>query len=309
MPKIHNVEWSLNPVSKNDRFMLDLSWELTSQLQRMVRQCQIFNLTGMQVTALSESGETGRDGIVGGKVRFFQPTAGRIRAIKNAFYSVWERRKESGYRSNYEYDFRVGLDAGAGYVVSDHGSGIYAGNVPIPNHAVNYARGAPYSLWLVDSSVTGTDPDYNSIFRMYNLNIPDYTKSSEAPYTGVLGWDGALGTVTAVGVGQGIDYMQHETNALVTNPFGPKAAHEELAGIPFATAISNTGYGSTVDPWAMPLHGNQFFQILNGLIEISIEDCPNDETLQLKVSCQVLGWKSYMKKRRKSRKSKRRGKK
>ena len=250
----------------------------------------------MQVTALSKAGDTGNSGLVAGKVRFFQPTAGRIRAIKNAFYSVHNRRKEAGYRSSYEYDFRIGLDAGATYVENDIASGIYAGNSPLPNHAVNYASGAAYSLWCVDSSTTGTAPDYNSCFRMYNLNIPDFDDSPEAPYTGVLGWDGALGAVTAVAAFQGIDYMQDEQNALVTNPFGPQAAHEELAGIPFATAVSDTGYGTQVDPWSMPLHGNQYFQVLNGLMEISVEDCPEEDTVQLKVACQVLGWKSYMKK-------------
>lgn len=296
MGKIHTVEFTIGPVEAGENYQLDLASQLTSQLQRMVRQCQKFRIKDIKIMGRQLSNNATVDDFqVAGQVRYLEPTFGRIKAIKNAFFAVQRNRKDQGITPSYEYDFRIGLDSGANYVETDGTQ--YGGSSPLPNQAVAYHNGTPYSLWCTNSDAVGTEIDYESVFRVYNFGIPDFDDSSETPAQ-VSGWNNegqALSSEIDVK-----DYMQNETNLLVTNPFGPRAAHEQLESMPFSVANLESAVMLSNEAWSMDLKGNDYLNCLNGLLEVRIDSTEGtltegDDIAHLRVSVQVEGWDSYMK--------------
>lgn len=304
MGKIHTVEWTLGPVSGGHNYQMDVAKQLTSQLQRMVRQCQIFKLSGLtiQVAPLLDDA-TNDDVVVTGQVRWCEPTAGRIKAIKNAFFAVHNGRKDAGIPPNYEYDFRIGLDSGAQYQVTNS-----CADGELANQAVAYHSGEPYSLWMIDTATGGTAIDYSSVFRMYNFGLPDWDDSAETPAQ-VSGWN-MEGQALAAAIDVK-DYVQYETNLLVGNPRGPKAAHEALEGVPFECSYHTGATDLSVHAWTLE-NPNDYIALLNGLLEVRVIATAGDNEGEsigfLRVSAHISGWTSYMKGRRKKR-SRRKGKK
>lgn len=297
MPKIQTVEWTIGPVSVGN-YGFDIASQLTAKLQRMVRQCQIFKIANITISPRPTTGDGERDFVCKGQVRYLEPTQGRIAAMKNAFSTIQKWRKLQGISPNYEYDFRVGLDAGATYVETSLPTGPFGGSYPLVNQAVAYHSGVPYSLWCVDTATGGVLIDYNSIFRVYNFGLPDWTSSGDA-VSQVSGWNNEAQDL-AVGIDVK-DYLQNETNMLVGNPWGPKAAHEQLESQSFTVAF-NTEEAAVADggqDFSLNLRGNQYLQFLNGLFEVRIRDVSGDDNTHtnafFQVTCDVLGWKSYMK--------------
>lgn len=112
MPKqlgqIHTVNHRLPFNDTNDPGLIDLSGELSAQLQHMVRQGNMFKVVGIDMTVTDFGGNTG--GItVSGFLDYYAPTKGRCKAYRDAFKAMANAMKSQGInmRDNKLYDFRV----------------------------------------------------------------------------------------------------------------------------------------------------------------------------------------------------------
>lgn len=306
MGKIHTVEWSLGPLVQNRKFGMDISSQLTEQLSRMIRQCQIFDIKNISIGLKRGDPSATTEINCSGQVYWMEPTASRIKAIKNAFFIVSKHRKMQGITGNWQYDFRIGQDASAGY----YSTGSYTGSYPLPNQAIAYDDGNAYSLWMITSAdFADTNENKNSVFRTYNYGLPNYDDRLEAP-TQVEGWNGSI-SAPAAGLGV-IDWMQNEASLLTTNPFGRQAASEMQQSQTFDVSSSVTTSIYEKQGWTLDLQGNEFLQFLNGLFSVSVDTYltsgGESDANYLRVTCGVSGWKPYLMGKKKSKSKKRRRK-
>lgn len=292
MGKIHTVEWSLGVLAAGRKFGLDISSQLTEQLGRMIRQCQIFDIKSVTIGLKRGDVSSTTEVSASGQVLWMEPTAARIKAIKNAFFVVTKHRKMQGVTGNWQYDFRIGQDTSAGYYTT----GSYTGGYPLPNQAIAYDDGNAYSLWMVASAdYANVNENKNSVFRTYNYGLPNYDDRLESP-TQVEGWNGSI-SAPEDGLGV-IDWMQNETSLLATNPFGRQAASELQQSQTFDVSTSVTSSIYEKQGWTIDLQGNEFLQFLNGLFSISVDTYVSSGDITdenyLRVTCGVSGWKPYL---------------
>lgn len=152
-----------------DKYLMDLSDELSRKYGRMIRQGQIFKIKSIEARLRSASQGVGlQDEVmaVSGKYIYAHPTKNRLDAWKNAFKTVQANRRllgetQSGRATSspgMNYDFRVGLAEG---YKTDTG-------VPALPHGVKYNawvqnEGMPL---LLASSWTGLGE--SGIFNVWN---------------------------------------------------------------------------------------------------------------------------------------------
>ena len=86
--QIHTLNYEFSVASAGSKEQLDLSGELSKQLQHHVRQGNYFKVVGvdMNVTELGGSGEGG--GQVTGFLDYYNPTRGRCEAYRSAFAAM-----------------------------------------------------------------------------------------------------------------------------------------------------------------------------------------------------------------------------
>ena len=290
--QIHTVNFYnvLDP-DESDSLILnyDISGELCSQLQRMVRQGNFFKLVGldMNLTAVGTLG----GGQVSGYVRYFAPTRGRCEAYRSAFDAMRNVMKLQGINmtDNEMYDFRAGFN-GKGET--------FLNGATIQNQAT---LDATNPLSLVSSSAG--EP---SVFGVHNAGVVPTSAgvSSSDLFQSGFNTMGVQATPT--------DFVFND-RALWTG--NEHTASEEWEAIPFMmswtpdTTDIATQFQFRPDPAL-------YLAVMTGQLQVFIEEINVDggaTTLELTSAVQISGWKSIMgnpdKKKRSSRGRRRKSKK
>ena len=270
--------------SKN---LLDLSGELSNQLQTMVRQGNYFKIVGIDMT-VEEQGGTGGGGSVSGELRYLAPTRGRCEAYKAAYHAVRRGMENQGIniRGNRNYDFRVPIDDIAQYA---NGADIY--NLA----TVDGTNG----LDLIGSSAASGD----GVFAVYNSNIqPSQTGTAVAFSVGF----GQPGTA----IGSATDFVLNEGQ--IFDPSMTRTASLNVESIPFQLAYAPTNVsGDDPSVWTMEWRPDPalYLAVMTGQFEVYIEEIDGDggaTDLNVHMAVHVSGWKSIMgnpdRKRRSSKK-------
>lgn len=107
--QIHTLNYRVTGIEKDtDSALLDLSGELSKQLQHQVRQGNYFKIVGIDMT-LTDQGAGDNGGQLNGYIEYYTPTRGRCKAYRDAFAAMRNAMKLQGISmtTNPNYDFRV----------------------------------------------------------------------------------------------------------------------------------------------------------------------------------------------------------
>lgn len=310
---IHTLSYNWDNVEQGDYGIIDLSADLTRKLQQMVRQGSIFKVVGIDIASLPDASGTSNEGGAAGVLRFYGPTKGRCDAWRHAFAAVSKWRKIQGVAPNYNYDFRVGFDAGIPTIQEggplkypyDSGANKY---IPTPNqawleyYADDVSEATFQGLFLTNS---GAAESQQSIFDVYNLGI-EMNDGKDAPTFGQ-GWT-PYSPFESADAKVDMDFVKNETALLVTNPNGPQYASLTRDEIGFQTSWSqDDDNGQSTVPFSFRPVSAEYMPILCGLIEMQVTDTINESDVQtLITTVYVSGWKPILqRRRRKGRKGKR----
>ncbi len=284
--QIHTVNYRAGPFSASgEKYLCDLSKELTQQIGHMVRNSTSHKLVGIDLTA-SEVGGTGPAGI-SGWIRFYAPTRGRVEAYKDAYKAVMTGLKLNGVnvKGNKIYDFRVALQDRRGYVNGDD----------FVNQAAIGGQEGLGELSLGNEDLEG---DNFSVFEVYNLDrqpvaAPASTPTFSAGYN-ILSPSGNISDFVA-NEGFYWDGMKDEANV-------------EMEMIPF-----ELNWTPTSDDTAFVLNWRPdpalYVAMMAGQFDILIDEISSNvgDELVIDVAAHIAGWKPMlghkrnMKKGRKSR--------
>ncbi len=291
--QVHTVNFQHNITSPpsggaagESNMLLDLSGELTSQLQHMVR-CggNIFKAVGIDM-ALDPQVTTGEEKYgctVNGRLFYYAPTAGRCSAMREAWSATKRAFKLQGinYRSNKNYDWRPLIASG----LSNAGDFKNAASLEV-------VSGTPQLLYIKDQSTSTT-----GIFENWNNSVSNQ-QSGAAEFS--VGWNIMQNAVEQ-------DYVLNEGAYLDAG--GRKIAKEAYEIIPFQLSYnSDTGITSSTFQWRPDpmlyqaiLAGQIILQVDNATFdEVSTDESP---VVTLRTAVYVSGWKSLMGNRRGSRAS------
>lgn len=119
--RIHTVTVGANldmddaGVPSADPWTIDLAAKLSSKYGRMIRQNQVFRVAGIDISLRHQDDGNEAGGAASGTLSFYEPTVGRVKAVKHAFKKMQDLRKAAGIHGSPRsgYDFRVGLLASA----------------------------------------------------------------------------------------------------------------------------------------------------------------------------------------------------
>lgn len=133
----------------DEKFTIDLASMLSEKYGRLIRQGQVFKVTGVDVRAFNPDTAV-QDSVsaCSGNLYYYHPTGNRKTAWKAAFKAVQELRRAHGLKEQH-YDFRVGVHP------------LYGG---VAQQA--WIRGESHVLTL-----SGPDDDRNSIFSVHNAGL------------------------------------------------------------------------------------------------------------------------------------------
>ena len=252
---------------------IDLPGALTAQLQRMVRQGNMFKVVGIDM-ALSLQGDQNQSGIVSGYLRYYAPTRGRCEAYRAAFKSMAEMMKIQGIsmRENRLYDFRVPLSEQPGtafdYVFKNQAT-------------LNGTDG----LYLGDGTTEGC-----SVFGVHNDSVRPIYEGSNVYGEGfkTLLDDGASRT----------DFVLNDVAPYTGNADSADLNYEQ---IPFQIAISTTTDEHATATFQYRPDPALYLAVMCGQFEVYLTDfdIPDYTTdplqkLDLNFAVQVSGWKSIM---------------
>jgi len=244
-----------------DEPVVDVSADLTRQLQRMIRQGQYYKLVGIDMGI--NAGEFDHDGaILTGKLLYFSPTRGRCMAYRNAYKAATAVMRDQGinYRADDMYDFRVAFDEEAALITP-----------PFPNVA---------TLDGINPLVfrAGTNPQQN-IFTVHNSNIAPASSIQTSPIP--------FGTY-----GNTSDFRLNEEQPFSGNA---DAAHVSPEFIPWSAAYdaNNEEFVVTLDWRPDPA---LYLAIMAGLFRIQVDsgDFNDANSIVMEWAFHIAGWKSIM---------------
>ncbi len=274
--KIHTVNFDAKEfTTTGQRYLCDMSQELTQQLGHMVRNANSYKLVGLDLTA-SEFGGTGTAS-VSGSIRYFSPTKGRCQAYRDAYHAVRKGMRLNGVniRGNKQYDFRVAL--------SDLTN--YQNGADFVNIAAIRGGGDPGNngqLVLSAEDITGNS---QSVFATYNLDRQPVADPAQTP-TFSAGYNilSPSGNISDFVDNEGFfwDGMKDE-------------AHDEWEEIPFQLAWTPTS-----DDTAFTLQWRPdpalYVSIMMGQFEVIIDeiDSPGGDPIRISVAAHVSGWSSLL---------------
>lgn len=267
---IHTVSDSVTVSAQGQRFLVDLSTELSLQLQRRIRQGQYYKTVGFDLNLRPHPTTPTAGGIVSGRIKYYLPTKGRCNAYRNAFNTMMSIFKDQGIniRQDKRYDFRVAFD-----------------------NTANYVNGTQF---INVSSIDGTNQldmtsqNDNDIFQVYNQSVVPINNATPVNSTGF----GAYGSTS--------DYILNDGATQFGNPDYASQTPEVLN---FTVSFDGTNkIGDTLQLRADPA---LYIAILAGQFEILI-DTVDFETgatqLRLDVNTHVAGWKSIIQPPRRTKK-------
>jgi len=270
--QIHTVNYRISRVAqKGEVAILDMSGELSKQLQHLVRQGNYFKVVGIDMIVTDSASDATGGGQISGNLEYWSPTRGRCAAYRGAFTAMRNAMKLQGISmtSNPQYDFRVSWKQEASLEVN--------GQVPLGNRA---------SLDGSNDLVFygGTDPS-NEVFSVHNASVTPVS-------TGVPDFQTGFNTM---GVQSSpTDFVRDEQdlgysgNPDFANP-NAEIIPYQLSYTPGSTDISTTLQWRP-DP-ALYL-AMAFGQMRFTVDEIDLDDGVND--LNIDVAIHIAGWKSVM---------------
>ena len=192
----HRLTLSNNPLpglpANQDGTTVDLSGLLTRQLQRMCRQGNYYKLVGIDMTIdpgnLLTQGDPG--GIISGQLNYFQPTAGRCAAYRNAYSAATAAMREQGinYRADDMYDFRVAYTYPdiAGILTKDFPNvATLDGTNPLVMLGTNKADSSDNIFKVHNSNIAPASSNQTTPipFGLYG-NTSDFRLNEEQPFSG-----------------------------------------------------------------------------------------------------------------------------
>ncbi len=276
--QIHVVNFT-KTIDSNDSATLhqtlDISGQLTGQLNKNIRQAQIFKICGIDI-ATTTVGTVG-GGQISGEFRYLAPTHGRCKAYKAAYTAMRRAMKLQGIKPsvNNQYDFRVGLDDGALTIGAD-------GNT-IPNQATLDSSNPLFMTSRVDSA---------SVLRVYNESVFPRGNVGDIFPTGF----NTMGVQNSP-----TDFVLGDTLLWAGNT---NSASEEYESIPFTLSWTpdTTDIAVSVDWRPDPA---LYLAVLTGQFDLVVDEINVDggaEELELNIAVSIAGWKSVVSSPRKRKK-------
>ncbi len=289
MPKelgqIHTVNKKIAFNSAGDLGNIDTPLELSRQLQRMVRQGNMFKVVGIDMTLTNDS--PGQGGQVSGKIRYFAPTRGRCAAYRAAFAAMRNAMEQQGITNlsdNAQYDFRV--------KINDEGGA--AASLAMANQAT---LDGTNGLCLVNSAVPTA-----SVFDVHNRMVAPITDPTTPPGDLFAAGYNTLGVQASP-----TDFVLNDSIQFTGNH---ESASTEMEFIPFTLSFTPGSTDITTNFQWRP-DPALYLAIMTGQFQIIFENVDLDSgasLLELQVAIMISGWKSIMgnpdKKSRRSRKKK-----
>ncbi len=277
---VNNNVQVISPASPTVQGSVDISGELTEQLQRLVRNGNFFKVVGIDMT-LDTVGATG-GGQISGSLRYYAPTRGRCAAYRAAFKAMATVMKNQGItmRENQMYDFRVPLTN-----LSQVNSG------PWPNQAT-LDGSSGLVMCAVDGNgnpitIDGDASNGSDVTWIHNRGVkPEYTGSAGQLYNP--GFDTLQQTYAA-----GTDFVLNDTV-----PFSGNAdtAERDFEEIPFT--LSWTPDSTDIaTKWSWKPDPALYLAVLGGNIDVYVEELNVDGEapgVNINLAVHVSGWKSVM---------------
>ena len=280
--QIHTLNFTVTGIERDsDVALLDLSGELSKQLQHQVRQGNYFKIVGIDAQ-VSDFGGGDSGGQVNGFIEYWTPTRGRCKAYRDAFAAMRSAMKLQGISmtTNPNYDFRVKW--------TDLDSLDVNGQTPLKNVA---SLDGTNELVLYGGSVPSA-----SVFDVHNASVTPVNTGTPSFQSG-FNTMGVQSTPT--------DFVLNDADLGYTG--NPMFANSNAEAIPMQLSYSpgSTDISDTMQwrPDPALYIAASFGQLLVKIDELDIDDGGNALTLQIAVH--IAGWKSIMgspdkKRRRKS---------
>jgi len=275
MPKslgqIHTVNQNVIVSNTTQLGLIDLSGELSKQLQHHVRQGNYFKVVGIDMR-LTENGGNQGGGQVTGFLDYYNPTRGRCEAYRAAFAAMRNAMKTQGIpmSKNSAYDFRVNL--------TDE---IFT--TPLVNAAT---LDGSRNLSLKDNGAA------ESVFYTHN-------RSLDPVQTGTPNFSPGFGVY-----GSTTDFVTNEGDIGFTG--NSNYASSEFESIPFQLSFTPESTDISVSLQWRP-DPALYIAVMCGLFRVRIDEIDFDgdaNEAKLTIAVHVAGWKSIMgnpdKKRRRS---------
>ncbi len=277
--QIHTVNFRAGPfTASGEKYLCDLSKELTQQIGHMVRNSTSHKLVGIDLTA-SESGGTGPAGI-SGWIRFYSPTRGRVEAYKDAYKAVMQGMKLNGVnvKGNKLYDFRVALQDRKNYLNGDE----------FVNQA---AIGGQDKIGELSLGNEDLEADNFSVFGVYNLDRQPVAPTTSTPQFSA-GYNilSPSGNISDFVANEGFywDGMKDE-------------AAQEMEMIPF-----QLDWTPTSDDTAFTLQWRPdpalYVSLMAGQFDIIIDERDGADEIVIDVAAHIAGWKPMLGNKRKMKK-------
>lgn len=268
MPKslgqIHTVNFESVLVSKGSKDQLDLSGELSKQLQHHVRQGNYFKVVGIDMN-LTENGGNEGGGQLTGFLDYYVPTRGRCQAYRGAFAAMRTAMKNQGIpmSKNSAYDFRVNLT-----------------DQTFPTPLVNAATLDGSNQLVLESNGTA-----HSIFDVHNNSL-DPLQTGTPTFSSGFNTLGTQGAPT--------DFVLNEGDIGFTG--NSNFASSEFESIPIQLSYTPESTDISVSLQWRP-DPALYIAVMCGLFRVRVDELEFDggaDEAKLTIAVHVAGWKSIM---------------
>ncbi len=270
--QIHTLNFRVEDISRDDDIaILDLSGELSKQLQHQVRQGNYFKVVGIDMTITDHDASADGGGQASGFLEYYSPTRGRCKAYRDAFAAMRNAMKLQGISmtTNPNYDFRVSWKNETSLTVNNQ--------VPLGNRASLDGTNDLVFYGGVGAS--------DEIFTVHNQSVTPVNTGTPSFQTGFNTMGVQNSPTDFVNNEQDLGYTG---NPMYANP-NAEAIPFQLSYTPGSTDIS-TSLQWRPDPALYVAMA--FGQIRIKLDEIDLDD--NVDGLNLDVAVHIAGWKSIM---------------
>lgn len=278
---VNNIVQVTSPSLPSVKGSVDISGELTRQLQRLVRNGNFFKVVGIDMT-LDTIGTQG-GGQISGALRYYAPTRGRCAAYRAAFKAMATVMKNQGItmRENHMYDFRVPLTN----LSTVNGA-------PFPNQAT-----LDGSDGLVMCSVdSGGDPLAPPVAQAGQDVTFIHNRGVQPQYTGAAGelFNPGFDTLQQTHA-TGTDFVLNDTVPYSGNE---DTAERQFEEIPFTLSWTPDST-DLATKWSWKPDPALYLAVLGGNFDVYVEELnvdgePPAPGLNINIAVHCSGWKSVM---------------
>ncbi len=265
MPKslgqIHTVNHESVITSAGSKDQIDLSGELSKQLQHHVRQGNYFKVVGIDMNLTENGGNLGGVQMTG-FLDYYIPTRGRCEAYRGAFAAMRNAMKTQGIpmSKNSAYDFRCNLT-----------------DDTFVNTLKNAATLDGSKSLILESNATA-----QSVFHVHNESLDPLQEGTPNFPNGF----GVYGSAT--------DFVLDEGDIGFTG--NPDFASSEFESIPFQLSYTPDSTDISVSLQWRP-DPALYIAVMCGLFRVRVDELDYDgdaDQAKLTIAIHVAGWKSIM---------------